>query len=161
MEEEQWAFCNDEDFCDYEISTHGRLRNPKTGRIMKTQVNQKGYEIITIRGVTKRIHILVANTFMEENCDGMDISHKDRNRRMNRIDNLVSRTRSENVRLTYEEGRDQVHRMRRIRCVETGEEYRSIIECSRMTGLNKDSISKCVNNPECKTIDGRHFESID
>lgn len=158
--EEKWLPCDDEDILNYEVSSEGRIRNSKTGRILKTNVNNNGYEIVSINRHTKRIHKLVADTFIDGEHSGLDILHKDGNRLNNRADNLEYKTHSEIMKRTYENGREQTHRMRAIRCIETGEEYRSIKECSEVTGLNRSSISKCVNNPATKTYDGRHFEAI-
>lgn len=161
--EEKWN--QSKEFDNYEVSDEGRIRNKRTGRILKTQTNKKGYESLTLRKdgkqYTRMVHKVVADTFMDISDNRLEVTHRDRNRRNNRLDNLELKTRSEIIRDTYKNGREQKHRMRAVRCVETGEEWRSIKEASEATGLNKDSISKCVNNPAVKTRDGRHFEPVD
>lgn len=163
--EERWLICNDEDIPDYEVSDEGRIRNPKTGRILKTQINSKGYEVVNIRGKNKRVHRLVAQTFLETDddidYDILDVAHKDGDKTKNRVSNLEYRTRSDNIKQTYINGRKQTHRMRPIRCVETGEEYSSIEACARATGLSKHAISKCVNGATRHLHNGLRFEAID
>ena len=161
--EERWN--PSKEFDNYEVSDEGRVRNKRTGRVLKTNQNNKGYETVSLseggKKYTKRVHKMVANSFMDIQDDRFEVTHKDRNRRNNRLDNLELKTRSEIIRNTYKNGREQKHKMRAVRCVETGEEWRSIKAASEATGLNKHSISKCVNNPAVKTRDGRHFEPID
>ena len=64
---EQWRLIDDYD--NYEISSHGRVRNNKTGRIMKNHNDDYGYVQI---GLTKdkkqkqhRVHRLVAFAFLD------------------------------------------------------------------------------------------------
>ena len=163
--EERWKQSGDSDVPNYEVSDFGRIRNPKTGRILKTFTDDKGYERVSLVGkdktYLKKVHTVVAKTFVEGYKTGLCVVHKDTNKLNNRADNLTYKTRSEIVKQTYLDGREQSGRMRPVRCVETGEEWRSIIECSRKTGLNRNSISKCANNPATKVKDGRHFEPIE
>ena len=157
--EEKWRPCVD--VANYEVSSEGRIRNSKTGKILKTQVNEQGYETVSVNRKTKRVHKLVADTFIEGDHDGLDVSHVDRNRLNNRVNNLEYRKRSDIIKQTYEEGREQLHRMKAVRCVETGEEYRSIKECSEAIGISRNSISRCVNNRFLHTRDGKHFEPVE
>ena len=163
--EEQWKPSGDKDVPNYDVSDLGRIRNPKTGRIMKTHINRYGYEEINLvsenKKYTKKVDAIVAKTFVDGYGKGLCVIHKDRNILNSRADNLTYKTRSEISKQSYLDGREQTHRMRPVRCVETGEEWRSIIECSRDTGLNRHSISKCVNNPSTRVRDGRHFEAIE
>ena len=74
---EVWAEIKD--ISPYEVSNTGKVRNSKTGRIMKTHINKKGYESISLRKnktyVTKRVHRLVADAFYDGNNDGLDVNH--------------------------------------------------------------------------------------
>lgn len=163
--EEKWLPCNDIDISDYEVSNLGRIRNPKTGRILKTQINHKGYEVISIHGKSKYVHKIVASTFIKNrsriNNSSIDIIHKNGDRLKNYSDNLDYTTHSENIRRTYLNGRRQKHRMRPVRCVDTGEEFESIESCAKATGLNKHSICRNINGCTKCMSDGRRFEPID
>lgn len=149
----------------YEISDTGLVRNIRTGRIMKTYVNERGYEVVQLsylgKDYPKRVHRLVAEAFDDGSHRGMEVTHRDGDKLNNNLDNLAWSTRKEIISNTYRNGREQTHRMRKVRCVETGEEFRSIGEASIMTGVNRWTISKCVNNPAVKTRKGYHFEPID
>lgn len=164
MTNQEWRRCNR--LPAYEISNDGQLRNIKTGRIMKTHINSRGYEVValTINGrvQTERIHRLVAEAFLEDDeYYGEDVTFRDGDRSNIYADNLRWISRRDLVRNTYNNGRRQTHRMRRIRCVETGEIFDSIIECSRVMGINRSSICKCVNDGYLKTREGYHFEPVD
>ena len=45
--------------------------------------------------------------------------------------------------------------------IETGEEFESIVECSRVMGIGVNSISRCVNRRSFQTSEGFHFEPIE
>lgn len=160
--EEKWKPVNG--FTNYEVSDEGRIRNKRTGRKLRVCPDDLGYERVSLKEGNKkynrRVHRLVAEAFVDCGHDhtGLNVTHIDNDRKNNKADNLEWMTRSEIVRKTYSNKQKQIHK---IRCVETGEVWQSISECCEDTGLNRSSISKCLNNPVVKTFDGRHFEYID
>lgn len=160
---EEWR--QSKDMKNYEVSNEGRVRNSKTGRIMRTHFNEKGYEVLALRDGgrqhSKRVHRLVAEAFNDRSDEGLEVTHRDKNRANNRLDNLEWKTRADILKQTYEEGRRQTHRMKKIMCVETGEEYDSIADCSDDMKINRQSISRCVNNPVLTTREGYHFRPVD
>lgn len=147
----------------YEVSNEGRVRNIKTGRIMKTNINTKGYEQISLRDgssyVTERVHKLVADTFIDGDGEGLDVRHKDNNRLNNRVDNLEYCTRSETIKSAYDRGTKKPSRQVKVRVIETGEEFVSIAECARTLGLHQTDICRCVNKA-AYTCGGLHFEKV-
>lgn len=149
----------------YDVSNEGRVRNSRTGRILKQTTNDRGYKTVTFRvgdeRRTYRVSRLVAETFIDGEYDGMDVTYIDGNKENVRLDNLEYRTRGEIIRKTYDDGRKQTHAMKPIRCVETGEEFESIKECARVMGVDKTCISRCVNQRSFRTRDGYHFEAIE
>ena len=87
------------DFETYEVSNLGNVRNVKTGRIMKTNVNKDGYYRLNIRNdeVCKFfIHRLVAQTFIQNPENKPLIDHIDGNVKNNHVSNLRWATHSEN-----------------------------------------------------------------
>ena len=160
---ERWVVIDE--FPNYEVSDHGRIRNSKTGRILRTSVTYKGYEIVTLtRGGTQRtvkVHKLVADAFCEKYYDDMDATHLDGNRLNNRADNLDWWTRRDVQRRSYRiHGRRQIHRMRAVRLVETGEVFESIGEASAALGISKGAISRALNRRSMSTKEGYHFEEV-
>ena len=87
-------------FPSYNVSSYGRIMNIKTQRILKTFINEKGYQTVCLRKNNKqytvRVHKLIAETFLGMH-PGMDVKHKDRNRSNNHVDNLEWCTRKETI----------------------------------------------------------------
>lgn len=151
------------EFPNYEISSNGRVRNSKTSRILKTNVNERGYDCVCLhdkgRQYNKRVHRLVADTFYDGDHQGLDVNHRDGDKLNNHISNLEFCTRSENVQHAFNNGLKKPSRQIKIRIVETGEVFNSIRECGRALGCNQSDICKCLNGGQ-KTCAGYHFEKI-
>jgi hypothetical protein len=80
-------------FCDnYSISNYGRIKNNKTNRILKLQVNHKGYYKVNI-SINNKIktvfpHRLVAQYFLQNPNNYNVVNHKDCNKLNNLYSNL-------------------------------------------------------------------------
>lgn len=153
-------------FNDYEMSTEGKVRNAKTGRILKTTINKRGYEEVSLRKDnrqhTQRVHNLIADTFIDGDHTGLDVRHKNDDRSDNRASNLEYCTRSETVRRGHDRGNVKAPRPNptRVRVVETGEIYDSLRECASSLGISLTGVCKCVNGA-AYTCGGFHFEKVD
>lgn len=134
--------------------------NIRTQRILKTFINEKGYEKVCLRKnnqqYTVSVHKVIAETFLGEH-PGMDVRHKDLDRSNNRIDNLEWCTRSELISEAFERGSKLPSRATRVRVIETGLIFDSIAECARVIGCDRSSISKCLAG-RLNHAKGYHFE---
>ena len=90
---------------NYQISNYGRVKNKKTGRILKLQKRgqHKGnYSCVDLckYGIRQRIDIqrLVAIHFISNVDHKSEVNHLDGDHYNNRVDNLEWCTRSENER---------------------------------------------------------------
>ena len=77
----------------YEASTHGRVRNKKTGQVIKSNESALGYRVIGIKGtygenITRLVHRLVAFTFIPNPEKKATVNHKDHGRSNNNVCNL-------------------------------------------------------------------------
>lgn len=92
----------------YEVSEDGRVRNTKTGRILKPKKNKRGYIFygISVNGKYKDIiaHRAVAELFIENPYDKPQVNHKDGNKENNYFLNLEWSTESENMIHAFENG---------------------------------------------------------
>lgn len=94
----------------YSISSFGRLRNDKTGRILKPSVLSSGYYSVrvTLGRRSKKIHIIihkaVAYTYFQNNDGYREVNHIDSNRLNNSVENLEWCTSSHNQQHKYDCG---------------------------------------------------------
>lgn len=102
---EQWKTIENTMFS---ISNYGNVKNNKTGRILKTQLNDRGYEVVrvSINRVkrTFRVHRLVAIYFVDNPEYKEQVNHIDSNKRNNRYDNLEWCSNKENVHHAIKHG---------------------------------------------------------
>jgi hypothetical protein len=100
IENEVWRIVND--YQNYEVSSHGRVRNVITGRILKPVINSAGYYNIILFKEGKRkiagLHRVVAAAFCENLDNKTYVDHRDRCRVNNNCNNLRWVTFSENCR---------------------------------------------------------------
>lgn len=85
-------------FENYSISNFGNVQNNKTGRILKSYINTKGYHQIRINKKTVEVHRLVALTFLDNPEFKKEVDHIDNNKLNNYLSNLRWATRTENRR---------------------------------------------------------------
>ena len=147
-------------FPDYEGSDEGRIKNIRTQRILKTNVDGKGRPQVCLRKNnqqhTVRVHKVIAETFLGEH-PGLDVKHKDFDRTNNHVDNLEWATRSEIAKDSFKNGNRLPSRGTAIRVIETDDIYRSASECARVIGCHRSAISKCLLGL-MDNVKGYHFE---
>lgn len=89
--EEQWKQIPE--YPNYEASNLGRIKNTKTGRILKPSHLNSGYTIVSMRlnGITKSVpvHRLVMLAFdHRDDVSKLAVSHKDWDNTNNKLENL-------------------------------------------------------------------------
>lgn len=158
---ERWKSVDD--FPTYEVSDEGRIRNVKTGRVLKKTRTSKGYEQVSLRKDKQqhvlRVHRLIADTFYGEH-DDLDVNHIDGDKLNNKLSNLEFCTRKENINHAFRTGLKQPSRMKKVRVIETGVVYNSIRECARQIGVDQSMICQCLTGRQ-KTTHGYSFERVD
>ena len=85
----------------YSVSNYGEVRNNKTGKLMKPRKNETGYLRINLtkNGKPKcmRVHRLVAQAFIPNPENKIQVNHIDFNRENNCVSNLEWVTNQENT----------------------------------------------------------------
>ena len=145
----------------YEVSSFGRVRSLDRivdfgnenysrqmlckGKIMKGSISHNGYIYVSLclqnKKVRTYIHRLVANAFIPNPNNLSTVNHKDGNKHNNTVANLEWASYSDNNQHAYDNGLvKSKRRVRRIRCIETGEIYKSGAEASRKLGYDASTI---------------------
>lgn len=80
---------------NYYITKDGRVFNSKKGTYLKKQIDRDGYEIITIRRKTYKIHRLICEAYLDNPENKPTVHHIDGNKMNNTIENLTWATYTE------------------------------------------------------------------
>lgn len=145
----------------YQVSNLGRVKSLRNKKplIMRTHVNNSGYEMVrfSVKGKTYNftVHRLVAREFCDGHTEGMVVNHKDANRLNNIADNLEWVTQKENVHDMIARGTHSVkeahavaHKKRRrpvIQYTKNGKEvarFKSAREASKSVNVHENCISR-------------------
>ena len=137
----------------YEVSNKGRVRNLKTGRILKPGNNGRGYWFVGLykNGAVKYhyLHRLVALTFIPNPNKLPEVNHKDEIKTNNKLDNLEWISHRDNS--NYGKRNERVSKSKSKAIVQfdlsTGliiKTYSSTITATRVTGINQGNISKAA-----------------
>lgn len=157
----------------YEVSTSGKVRRKNH---IKAPVYNKGYYKVDLyrngHSVSRRIHRLVAKAFMPNPKNLPEVNHKDGNKLNNNVENLEWVTNSKNMKHAYRTGIAKPSRGmlgkknpnagskgKPIRIVETGEIFKSSMECERKTNYSNKHINDCLKGRQ-ETHRGYHFEYV-
>lgn len=137
----------------YEVSSEGRVRNVKTGRILKPGNNGRGYLYVCLykNGAVKNhcLHRLVAQAFIQNPNKLPEVNHKDEIRTNNNLDNLEwctykynanYGTRNEKIAKGNSKPIQQLDMKTRL-IIAT---YPSLKEAGLSTGIDCDTISRAA-----------------
>lgn len=106
---ERWVFIKNSD--NYEVSSLGRVRNAKTGRVLVPQYNREnGYLRVTIDTGRHYIQRLMAESFFD--LEGVDyvVKYKDGVRTNNFLNNLIITDRAYCSKVSVVRCKNCIHR---------------------------------------------------
>ena len=153
----------------YEVSTEGRVRSlnyKNTGqiKILKQHDNGTGYLFVNLWNGKNNyfyVQVLVATMFIENPDNKPTVNHINENKHDNRVENLEWATQGEqNVHGTRME-RVAKAQGKRVRCVNTGQEFYSLGQAERETGISKQCISYCCKGKTKSCGHGLVFEFVE
>ena len=136
----------------YQISNLGSVKalgnggsNASKDKILKSAKNNKGYLIVNLCKEGKRknnqIHRLVAQAFIPNPNNLLQVNHKDENKQNNNISNLEWCTPKYNSNYGTRNQRVAEKTSKQVLCVETGVVYPSASEVQRQLGFYQQNIS--------------------
>ena len=166
---EQWK---DTKYKNYEVSDTGKVRNKKTGQVLKLAKHHKGYFKAQMKEdgkhVARFIHRLVAEAFIPNPNNLPQVDHLDNDKSNNHASNLEWVTGKENHRRKVADGLNIVpENAGRPKQPITQHDkegnfiakYDSIAEAVEKTGLRQGAISSVLNG-SYKSTGGFIFKRI-
>lgn len=145
--EEIWTEVKDIE--NYEVSDEGRVRNSKTGRILSHSIDEQGDDVVYLYDgndkYKRKVHCLVAESYLDGDAKHSYITHADGNKRNVKANNLRLKNKKSG---------------KKVKVLETGMIYDSISECSRDMGISTSTISKNLNYAFYHNRYGFHFEEV-
>lgn len=160
---------------NYSVSSLGRIKSHKTNDTMMLKLDRYGYPKVNLSKDGKRktfsVHKLVAKAFIPNPKHKPQVNHLSGNKMDNAVSNLEWCTRKENIEHAIRIGliktkpknlkpkKEIGWNKRKIRIIETGECFDSIVSCSKSINGRSKSISEVLGGRK-KTHRGFHFEYI-
>lgn len=148
---------------EYEINERGGIRRKGSDIFRKSYTfNGRDKIILKHNGKTEYVSRLVAETYIPNPDSMSDVRHVDGNTRNNHISNLEWVSHTDTQRDSYglgihaPGGKDDP---KKIRIIETGDEFPSIRACARAIYGCPSGIRQCLNG-KISSYKGFHFELI-
>ena len=159
----------------YQVSNTGRVRRLGSDKDCSTR-DRKGYPSVDLyehgQRTTRPVHRLVAEAFIPNPENRLEVNHIDGNKHNNNADNLEWVTHKENCRHAWDTGLIEPSRSMQgrlnpnagrkgkpIRIIETGQVFSTLKECEKAIDGNNRHINDCLRGRQ-NTHRGYHFEYI-
>ena len=147
------TFVEIEGFEKYEVSNLGRVRNIKSGRILKPHLNHNGYLKHHLYKHNKLkelfLHRIIAIAFIDNPEEKPQVNHIDENKLNNDLSNLEWCTERENVIHGTRTKRVAEKLSQKVIQLDLNDnvlnEFESMVQAGQETGVSRSNISSCCN----------------
>lgn len=146
-------------FPNYQVSSKGRIKNIKTGRILTPIPDKDGYLRVHLNNdhTVRRVHRLVGAAFIPNPDNKPQINHINGDKTDNTIENLEWCTIRENNIHALNSGLRNISKP--VKIVETGEEFDSIRKCADAIGAKPQNVQAAASHSSNhRTVKGLHVE---
>ena len=138
----------------YYATKNGKIYSSHKGNIIekKQRYDKDGYKMVNImlgpsKETTRRVHRLVAETYIDNPENKPVVHHIDNNKENNNVENLMWATISENTQFGYDDGFVVNPRRKSVAIFIDGKlvsVYNSYMQASRHLGISRDSIAGLI-----------------
>ena len=148
----------------YAITEDGKVWSYKNKKFLKPYINNCGYLAVLLSKSCKHtcfsVHKLVAETFIPNLDNKLQVNHKDENKLNNSVDNLEWVTAKENVNYGSRNKKISKALSKPVICVETGIIYQSFNDVNKQLNILKTSLCNCLKGYS-KTAGGYHWKYME
>ena len=152
---EQWAPVRLEGGEWYEASTLGRIRNVKTGRVLKPGMSASGYASVILCSANKttsvQAHRAVASAWLDNFDTGLTVDHVNRVRDDNRVENLRMATPQQQALWQCRKNAGKNNALSVLQLTEDGQVVRvheSVTAAAKEVGGLACTISACLRGKQ-------------
>ena len=147
----------------YEVSNFGNVKSIYNNRNLTVQYNQTGYcyVVTSINGKRKNklVHRLVAEAFLDNPNNYLQVNHKDENKKNNNVTNLEWCTAKYNCNHGTFKNKIAESKKIKVKKVSSNGEiaiYNSVSDAAKMNNVSVAAISKCITGVH-KTCKGNKY----
>lgn len=152
----------------YKIYTNGDIYSTLKKKFLKRSLQKNGYVRVTVykdgNQAQPYLHRLLAENFIDNpDPDRLtQVNHIDGVKTNNIIENLEWTTASKNMKHAYDNNliKNKHSEPKALKCLETGECYKSMSEAARDNGLHYSAIQQHIDGI-IDSVKGLHFVEID
>ena len=146
----------------YAATSCGKIWSYRTKKFLSLADNGRGYKMVCLYGAdgrrkTYRVNRLIALAYIPNPDNLSDVAHLDNCRDHNWVSNLEWQSRKQNLDTSEFRENTKTKVFSRVRCVETGEIFKSCVQAAAAVGLTRHSINYCLLGYQ-KTAGGYHWE---
>lgn len=147
------TFVKIDGFEKYEVSNLGRVRNMKSGRTLKPQLQKNGYLTHQLSEHNKRktllLHRIIATAFIDNPGKKPQVNHIDENKLNNDLSNLEWCTEKENMTHGTRTKRAAEKLSQKVIQLDLNDNilnvFKSMVQAEQETGVSTGNISSCCS----------------